>query len=287
MQKEIHPIKYRKAVILPKAKLFNRINWLLNEKYPHYQIRQIANGVGASQDKLPKNIKKDIERLKKGEPLDYVIGFTEFLGSKIDLSKKPLIPRSETEYWVDKAINEFKNPPSLKLRKGKHIKCLDIFSGSGCIGMAVLKHIKNAKVFFAEKDKNFIKQIKINLKINKIRSNRYKIIQSDVFKNIKGKFDYIFANPPYISKNRKSKIQKSVLRYEPQMALFGGKDGLFYIRKFLAEAKNFLNPEGIIFMEFDHVQKKHMEKLIKKYGYKKFEFFKDQYGKWRWVVMLN
>jgi len=232
------------------------INWLLKEKY---------------SGKPTEEFLKDIKRLKRGEPLDYVIGFTNFLGCKIDLSKKPLIPRQETEFWVNNILKD--------IRKGK---VLDIFSGSGCIGIAILHHVKNAKVVFAEKDKNCLKQIKINLKLNNVRGS---VIQSDIFSNVKGKFDYIFANPPYIATARKNKVQKSVLNFEPKSALFGGKNGLFYIRKFLKNARKHLNREGEIFMEFDSQQKKEIEKLIKKYKYSNCEFYKDQYNRWRWVVI--
>ena len=237
------------------------IGWLLKEKYN-----------GAPSDEFF----KDIKRLEIGEPTDYVIGFTEFLGCKIDLSKKPLIPRAETEYWVGEIISNLKF-------KISNSNVLDIFSGSGCIGLAILKNIKNVKVCFAEKDKELLNQIKINLKINKIKSKRYKIIQSDIFENVKGRYDYIFANPPYIPKNKKSKIQKSVLKFEPKMALFGGKDGLLYIKKFLKNAKKYLNDGGIIFMEFDFAQKNEIEKIIQKEKYNKYKFNKDQYKRWRWV----
>ena len=238
------------------------IEWLLKEKY---------------KGKNTANFYIDVKRLEAGEPLDYVIGFTEFLGCKIDLSKKPLIPRPETEFWVEEAIKK------IKKNKKRSLRCLDIFSGSGCVGVAVLKNTVSLLCDISEKDKKLLEQIKINLKINKIKPNRYKVIQSDVFKNIKGKYDFILANPPYIGKNKKNKIQKSVLEYEPKKALFGGEDGFIYINKFLGQAKKRLNEGGGIFMEFSPEQKNQIEKIILKHKYSNYEFKKDQYGKWRWV----
>jgi release factor glutamine methyltransferase len=244
------------------------IGWLLKEKYNCEPSEKFY---------------KDVERLKFGEPVDYVIGFTEFLGCKIDLFKKTLIPRPETEYWVEKAITEMKDRKPFGVAQGKILHILDMFSGSGCIGVAILKSSPNLLCDFADKDKRAVEQAKINCKINNIDKKRYKVIQSDIFKNVKGKYDYIFANPPYIPTTRKNKIQKPVLKFEPRKALFGGKDGLFYIKRFLKNAGKYLNDNGKIFMEFDSIQKKEIEKVVKKYNYKNCIFNKDQYGKWRWV----
>ena len=244
---------------MAKSKTLQReIYWLVKEKSDKSQLTN------------------DISRLKKGEPIAFVIGFVDFLGCKIDLSQKPFIPTPETEYWVEAAISKL-------LKKNDKLRILDVFAGSGCIGITLLKHIKDVKVDFAEKDKKFIKQIKINVNLNKINKKRYKIIQSDVFSNIKEKYNYIFANPPYIAKTRRNKIQKSVLDFEPKKALFGGKDGLFYIREFLKEAKSHLKKQGIIYMEFDSPQKKEIAEIFKKSGYKDYKFYRDQFGKWRTV----
>ncbi|MBU3896161.1 peptide chain release factor N(5)-glutamine methyltransferase [Patescibacteria group bacterium] len=213
--------------------------------------------------KITKDFQRDLKRLKAGEPLDYVIGFVSFLGCKIDLSQKPLIPRPETEFWAEKALKEVKG------------RCLDMFSGSGCIGLAVLKNTK-ASVDFADNDKKCLKQIRINLKQNNLKG---RIICSDVFSNIAGKYDYIFANPPYISYKRKSKVQKSVLKYEPHNALFSKDNGMEIIKRFLAELPYHLKENGVAYMEFDPVQKREIAKLIKG------TFEKDQYGKFRYVVL--
>lgn len=225
-----------------------------------------------------------MRKAKGCEPIEYSKGFCRFLGCKIDLSCKPMIPRLETEFWVKKAIQDI-NLPRAKSR-GK-IDILDIFAGSGCIGISILKNIENSKVDFAEINKKFLKQIKINLKINKINPARYKVIQSDIFQRIKGKYDYIFANPPYVATSRKYLVQNSVLDFEPQTAIFAGSDGLFYIKRFLKEAKKHLKNYGKIYLEFDHFHKKELEKILSKFGYKNFKFFKDQYKKWRYVILVK
>jgi len=197
---------------------------------------------------------------KEAEPLEYIRGFTEFLGVKIDLSKKPLIPRSETEFWVSQALRYIK--PGARI--------LDIFCGSGCIGLAIERHIKGAQVYFADKHQYF---------------NHPNFVKSDIFSNIKGKYDYIFANPPYVARKKIKQVQKSVLQHEPNSALFAGQDGLFIIKKFLKQAKEHLSIDGRMFMEFSPEQKPAIEKLLKKFGYKKWELHKDQFDRCRWVVI--
>lgn len=279
-----------------KDSLQKEIRWLIEEKYKGKRTAQTE---------------KDIARLERGEHIDYVIGWVDFAGCRINLSKKPLIPRPETEFWVQKVIDELQRqssrnqapysslrssprpnpmisrPPSPPLHSlSRRPRVLDIFAGSGCIGVAVLKHIPVARVDFGEKEKKLLKQIRINAKLNKIDSKHYRVFQSDIFSNIRGKYDYIFANPPYVAEARKAKVQKSVLEQEQHSAVFGGKDGLRYITKFLAEAKNYLKPNGKMYMEFDSPQKPAIAKLLKKFGYTHFEFSKDQYNKWRYARIV-
>ena len=207
----------------------------------------------------------------------------KFLGCKIDLRKGVFIPREETRFWVKKALRDCEL--KIKILKLKKPKFLDIFSGSGCIGIAILKNIKNSLVDFVDVDKKAIEQIKINLSLNKISKSRYKIYKSNLFEKIKGKkYNFIFANPPYVAKERINEVQKSVLLYEPKIAIFGGKDGLFWIRKFLNEAKDHLKENGVIFMEFDPLQKEEIEKILKKSKFKKFSFFLDQFKKFRFLM---
>lgn len=242
------------------------VEWLLKEKY---------------HGKLTKAAQKDIARLKAGEPVDYLIGFVEFAGCRIDLFFKPLIPRPETEHWTQKATQDIRTSSKRKLC----IRCLDVFSGSGCIGIAVLKQIPQIRVDFAEKEKRLLKQIHLNLKKNGISKKRFGVFQSDIFSKVPLKYDYIFANPPYVATLRWKNVQPSVARYEPREALVAGKDGLRYIKRFLRKAKSHLKSDGTIYLEFDSPQKKEVEQLLKFYGYLSWQFHKDQYGKWRFVVI--
>jgi len=106
---------------------------------------------------------------------------------------------------------------------------------------------------------------------------------SDVFEKVKGKYDFIFANPPYVAKERLDEVQESVKKLEPKISWYGGRGGLKYIKKFLKEAKNHLKEKGIIFMEIDPLQKEEVEKILKNENYKNFKFYKDQFKKIRWV----
>ena len=203
----------------------------------------------------------------------------DFLNCKIDVSKKVFQPRIETEFWVKKAIEDIKN---LKL-KIKNLRILDIFAGSGCIGIAALKNIKNCWVDFVDIDDKAISQIKINLKLNRISKNKYKIYKSNLFEKLKNKkYDIIFANPPYVALERISEVDKEVLEKEPKIALFAGRDGMVLIEKFFKKVKSHLKASGTLYLEFDPLQKEKIKEIFEKGGFK-FSFQKDQFGKYRWL----
>lgn len=221
----------------------------------------------------------DLQRIDAGEPLSYVIGFAPFLNTTIDVSKHPLLPRVETEFWVHRALGH--------IDKSKKLNILDIFSGSGCIGIALLKSLPKARLTFAEKNSRYIEQIEINLRMNSIAPDRAELVESNIFSSIQGqgKYDYIFANPPYISKERVAEVESSVLDWEPESALFAPDNGLFYIKKLLREAPLHLAPGSTLFIEFDSWQKESIENYVnnrsQQLKYRHIEFWKDQYKKWR------
>ena len=237
-------------------------NWLLRDKY--YDVETPA-------------FFADLKRLAKGEPLDYVIGWREFLGVKIDLSERPLIPREETEFWVRQVVGEIGQ---------RQVKILDIFSGSGCIGLAVLKNCPKAKVTLADVEDHCLRQIKKNLRLNRFDPTRFSVKKADIFSGLSGRFDLILANPPYVAKQgRGSKVQRTTLRWEPASALWAGADGLDIIRSFLASAKKYLAPKGQIWLEFGVGQKTKIARILKAENHSQWRFARDQFGRWRLVVV--
>lgn len=233
--------------------------------------------------------------------LEYRQGYSDWLGCRIDLRYRPLIPRVETAEWVKVAISEISE-------SSKAVQVLDMFAGSGCVGIAVLRSLPNVTVDFADISSKCLRQVDTNCQLNGISEDRYRLVESDVFRcrsrevNSTPKFDlahygvsstsrgavivgsgyeFILANPPYCLKKN---VDESVLEYEPRQAVLGGgKDGLQVIKKFLAQAPNYLKPGGNIFLEFDDFQKPLLESWLKASKYAKWEFKKDQFGRWRWV----
>ena len=165
---------------------------------------------------VSKDIEHDYKLLKDGYPIQYLIGYVDFYGYKINVNEDVLIPRYETEYLLEKVINISKKIFSNK------INILDIGTGSGAISI-VLKNELNSNVTACD-----ISKKALNVAINnaKINNSSIKFIKSDIFSNINDKFDIIISNPPYISSDEV--IMDSVKKYEPNLALYAPKDGLYF-----------------------------------------------------------
>ena len=154
--------------------------WLLKEKYHDEKSEAFLN---------------DCNRLKNGEPLAYVIGSIPFLSTTIFLDSHPLIPRTETEFWVEKIIAEMRSKKEMPLR------VLDLCAGSGCIGVAVLHTLPMVCVDFGEIDTDHHSTIRKNILENNIDPLRTNIFEGSLFDEITETYDYILSNPPYIDKS--------------------------------------------------------------------------------------
>jgi len=213
-------------------------------------------------------------------PKEYEDGKVVFLGQQISLSKRPLIPRPETEYWVKMVIEELSS-------KGNNIKCLDLFSGSGCIGISLLGNVSGVSCDFGEIEDNFLEQISDNIQVNGISADRYRIIKTDIFSNILDKYDYILANPPYVAEERINEVGEGVIEYEPHIALFSGAQGMNVINVFLDQARDYLVEQGVIYLEFDQEQQSQIEEVLQRNHYSSWQFYPDQFRQIRFVRIIK
>lgn len=248
--------------------------WLLQEKY---------NG-----EKSPAFF-ADCKRLALGEPLGYLIGHTPFLDCSIYLDSRPLIPRPETEYWTEKAIQEIKDYQSttggLGLTDPEPVKVVDMCAGSGCVGVAVLKHTENTHISFSEIEKNHIAVIQKNITENTLDLGRTHVKQSSLFSVFKDeKFHFILANPPYIDPAL-HRVADSVTDFEPHLALFGGHGGMEIIVQLIVESKYHLLPQGRLWIEHEPEQSKEISAVANAHGFTS-ETNIDQYGVERFSILM-
>lgn len=211
---------------------------------------------------LPEVITLEEEKqLQEGRPIQKIIGFIDFDNLKIDVSYDVLIPRYETQEVLNKALEYI----------SKESKVLDLCCGSGYIGLTI-KQKKNSDVVLSDISDEAILQTKKNALDNNLDVS---IIKSDLFTNIKQKFDVIVSNPPYIPEP--NKLDDSVINHEPHLALFGGLDGNHFYKKIIKEAPNFLNNNGTLVLEISPDNLSYIEQ-------EGFEIFKDINGKERIAV---
>jgi HemK-like putative methylase len=241
--------------------------WLLQEKYKGEKCSAFFT---------------DLELLKSGTPLAYLIGSIPFLDCTIYLDSHPLIPRVETEYWTEKAISEI-----LKVRGATpYFYVLDLCAGSGAIGIAVAKAVAEARVDFAEINPAHIPNIKENVQKNTIiyDSEKYQVIESDLFENITQKYDFILTNPPYIDPNI-DRTEESVKMYEPVLALYGGTDGMECIQKIIEDAPMYLIKHGQLWIEHEPEQSIAIQELAKINNFT-YSTHNDQYGVERYSILV-
>ena len=209
-----------------------------------------------------------IDRRKKFEPVAYILNNKEFFSLDFFVNKNSLIPRPETELMVEKAVKIYKN---------KYPNVLDIGTGSGCIIISVLRHIPKSRGVGLDISKDAIKVAKFNSeRLLKVYNNRIKFINLSIEKLSNNRiFDLILANPPYINSKDIRNLSSDIKRYEPKIALDGGKDGLDVIKKVIYKSFKILKHNGTLAIEIGNNQYFAVSKLLRKNGFKETTLLKD------------
>ncbi|MBD8387308.1 peptide chain release factor N(5)-glutamine methyltransferase [Dysgonomonas sp. BGC7] len=207
-----------------------------------------------------------VDRLKQYEPIQYILGETEFFGLPFSVNENVLIPRPETEELIELILNENKQP---------NLSVLDIGTGSGAIAIALAKHLREAKVSAWDISQNALEVAGRNSKTNE--TNIY-FRAIDVLKKYPRdeKFDIIVSNPPYVLESEKAEMEQNVLDYEPHLALFVPNDKalLFYER--IAEiALDILKPQGKLYFEINRAKGHEVLEMLKDKGFSDIALFQD------------
>lgn len=222
-------------------------------------------------------------------PLQYIIGKEKFFGLDFIVDENVFIPRPETEVLVHTALETINEKQKTK----NELKILDLGTGSGCIAISLMvrlrspsnmneiegltKNAPNCKIFASDISDRAVETAKKNAILNGI-PDTITFIKSDLFESIKGRFDIIVSNPPYIAQSEFKTLQKEVLM-EPRLALDGGEDGLSFYRKIFNEAPGYLETGGYFIAEIGYGQREAIKKIIE--GTKRFELIdvkEDQYS---------
>lgn len=239
-----------------------------------------------------------ILRLKAYEPVQYIIGETEFYGLPFKVNKHCLIPRPETEELVDWIINdqkmELNNIPPLKSSsrtnfgrvRGMFTKprtLLDIGTGSGCIAVSLAKNLSESKVSGLDFSSEALKIARGNAALNKVKTDFF---MSDILSvaSLPGRYHIMVSNPPYVRELEKKEMQPNVLRYEPESALFvTNNDPLLFYRKIAILAKRHLTKGGLLYLEINEYLSNELVHLLESLNFGEIILKKDIYGKDRMI----
>ena len=221
---------------------------------------------------IEKHIKEDV-------PLSHLVGFEYFYDRKYKVTKDVLSPRMETEELIYKVIEY------VKASNKNKFKILDLCTGSGIIAITLKKELDQVSVDVIASD---ISEEAIEVAKENAQSHNatIKFIKSDIFNNIDDKFDIIVSNPPYIDRKDEVTMQDNVLKYDPHLALFAEEEGMYFYRKIIEQAKDYLNENGVMFFEIGYDQKDKIIKLADMNGYSA-EVYRDINGRDRMAFLVR
>ena len=238
-------------------------------KHEVHRLEQLVKNSSPSKEFDTNLYRSFLQRRYSGEPLQYIEEEVSFYDMSFQVNQSVLIPRPETEYFIEKIIDRVYEPK----------KIIDVGTGSGCIGLSLAKHFTDAEVHLTDISLDALSVAGINSKKNKINVNIY---ESNLLREVRDNdFDLIVANLPYIPTADIGALPVEVVHYEPLIALDGGEDGLDYIDQLLKQARYKLSATGLLALEIDSRSGDRLIEMTK--SYKGVEVITDLAGKDRYV----
>lgn len=229
-------------------------------------------------------------------PVQYITGKQDFMGLTFSVTPDVLIPRQDTEILVETVLKQ--------LHDGSRI--LDMCTGSGCILLSLLRYSNNCEGVGVDVSEEALEVARdnagrlaldetfdmlftgANASQKHIDNDKIEFIESNLFNDVRGKFDIIVSNPPYIRSDVIPTLMEEVRDYEPMLALDGHEDGLFFYREILKKANAYLNGGGKLFFEIGYDQAEEVSRLMEAAGFKDIQIEQDYghldrvvWGEWR------
>lgn len=251
--------------------------WILESITGKSRINLLLEKDFTLTDEQEEKIAQWLHKLtEENYPLQYLIGTVPFLNLNISVESPILIPRPETEEWVDNLIK------SLAHLKNQKLTVLDIGCGSGCIGLAVAKAFPSWVVLGIDIADKAIELSEKNKLKNDVKNINF--IKSDLFECVPdAKFDFIVSNPPYISAKQYEDLDASVARWEDRQALVSSVDGLAVIKRIISNAGKYLSKKFAdkpdLILEIDYTHGSAVTALLEGAGFSKIDIKKDFMGK--------
>ncbi|MBW0002914.1 MAG: peptide chain release factor N(5)-glutamine methyltransferase [Hyphomicrobiales bacterium] len=232
----------------------------------------VARGQQTLGEAAPRLARLAYRRLT-GEPLARILGAREFWGLEFQLSAATLVPRPETETLVEVVLRHCESTRGRKYPW----RLLDLGTGSGCIGISLLTELPNATLFGIDRSIDAL----VTAKINSTRhgtADRACFIAGDWANPIRGKFDVVVSNPPYVATGDLDGLAVEVRNHDPRLALDGGTDGLDAYRALAKDLPHVLAKKGRIFLEIGAGQAGEVDVLLETSGFKSFSSHADLAG---------
>ena len=250
--------------------------YILDES-PHLFSNNLSEQISKEiEDKYFSLIEKHI---KEDVPLSHLVGFEYFYDRKYKVTKDVLSPRMETEELMYKVIEY------VKASNKNKFKILDLCTGSGIIAITLKKELEKVSVDVIASDISE-EALEIAKENSQSHDATIKFIKSDIFNHINDRFDIIVSNPPYIDRKDEVTMKDNVLKYDPHLALFAEEEGMYFYRKIIEQAKDYLNENGVMFFEIGYDQKDKIIKLADMNGYSA-EVYKDINGRDRMAFLVR
>ena len=218
-------------------------------------------------------VERALARRVAGEPVHRIIGRRSFYGLDLELSPETLEPRPDTETLVDLVLPFTRG----KLEAGA-CRILDLGTGTGAVALALLAQLPGATALGVDVAAGAVRTALRNAARNGL-ADRFGATVSDWFAKISGRWDFIVSNPPYISRDHMDRLAPEVRDFDPKAALDGGLDGLDAYRAIAAQAKRFLETDGMLAVEIGHDQGQSVPRLFSDQGFRLVEARTDLAGR--------